>query len=110
MNTQELLKRQFDFWCALIGLIIIFPLFLILAVLIKINSPGPVFFRQERLGKDNKIFRIWKLRTMLVGSDKLNLSIQEISKKWNTPIRDWGIIIGQLTIYFDDRLKKIKSA
>lgn len=75
---SEILKRQFDFWCSLIGLVILSPFFLILAILIKIHSPGPVFFRQERLGKDGKIFKIWKFRSMPVGSDRLNIPVEKI--------------------------------
>jgi len=51
------------------GLIILAPLFLIVTILIKLNSKGPVFFRQERVGKDFKNFRIYKFRSMSSDSD-----------------------------------------
>lgn len=57
-------KRGFDFLFATIGLIVLFPLFVIIAFLIKLDSKGSVFFRQERVGKDGKIFTMWKFRTM----------------------------------------------
>ena len=57
-------KRGFDFLVAALGLILLSPLFLILSILIRIDFPGPAFFRQERLGKDGKIFKMWKFRTM----------------------------------------------
>ena len=57
-------KGLFDFLVASFGLILVSPLLLIIAVLIKLDSPGPVFFRQERLGKNGIIFKMWKLRTM----------------------------------------------
>lgn len=57
-------KRGFDFLVAALGLILLSPLLLIVSILIRIDFPGPVFFRQERLGKDGKIFKMWKFRTM----------------------------------------------
>ena len=55
------------------GIIVLSPLFLILAIWIKLDSPGPVFYRQTRVGRNNKDFRIFKYRTMRVGSDKGSL-------------------------------------
>ncbi len=51
------------------GLILLLPLFGIIAVAIKIDDRGPVFFRQERAGKDGRIFRIYKFRSMVVGAE-----------------------------------------
>jgi len=62
--NYSLFKRVFDFAIAFLGIILFSPLFLIIAILIKADSSGPVFFRQERVGKDGKIFKIWKFRTM----------------------------------------------
>ena len=64
------MKRLFDIVMSGLGLLILSPLFLILAVWIKLDSKGPVFFRQSRVGKGNKDFRIFKFRSMRVGSDK----------------------------------------
>lgn len=66
-----LVKRVFDFTVALIMLILISPILLILAVLIKIDSEGPVFYRQERVTTANKTFRIFKFRTMVQNADKI---------------------------------------
>jgi len=63
-------KRFFDFIISLIVFIIFSPLFLILAILIKKDSEGPVFYRQIRIGKDGKPFRIFKFRTMVNNADK----------------------------------------
>jgi len=63
-------KRVFDFIISLIVLIIFGPLFLILGILIKKDSEGPVFYRQVRIGKDGKPFRIFKFRTMVNNADK----------------------------------------
>lgn len=63
-------KRAFDIIVSLLMLIILSPLFLILAIAIKIDSPGPVFYRQERVTTYSKRFRIHKFRTMLNNADK----------------------------------------
>ncbi|MBU2951145.1 sugar transferase [Tamlana agarivorans] len=68
-----MIKRCFDFTFALIGLILLFPLFIIIIILIKFDSPGPVFFVQGRVGKNNKDFNIYKFRTMRVQSDSKGL-------------------------------------
>lgn len=67
------MKRLFDITASGIGLIVLSPLFLILAIWIKLDSKGPVFYRQVRVGKNNKDFRIFKFRSMRVGSDKGSL-------------------------------------
>ncbi len=64
------MKRLFDIVASGLGLVILSPLFLVVAIWIKLDSPGPVFFRQVRVGRYNKDFRIFKFRTMRVGSDK----------------------------------------
>ena len=63
------LKWICDFIASLIGLIILLPLFIIIAILIKIDSKGPVFFLQERLGKDGKTFKMYKFRTMVKNAE-----------------------------------------
>ncbi|MNX40969.1 UDP-glucose:undecaprenyl-phosphate glucose-1-phosphate transferase [compost metagenome] len=60
------MKRLFDIIASLLGLIALSPLFLMVAVAIKRDSPGPVFFRQVRVGKDGNTFRIHKFRSMTV--------------------------------------------
>ena len=63
-------KRVFDVVCSLILLVILSPVFLILAIAIKIDSPGPVFYRQERITQYGRRFRIHKFRTMVQNADK----------------------------------------
>ena len=67
------MKRIFDILLSGIGLLIISPLFLIVAIWIKLDSPGPIFYRQVRVGRYNKDFRIFKFRSMRIGSDKGSL-------------------------------------
>ncbi len=68
-----MIKRIFDIVVSFIGLIILLPFLLILAFAIIIDSPGGVFYRQVRVGKDEKPFRIFKFRSMRSGSDKKGL-------------------------------------
>ena len=67
------MKRLFDIVASGLGLIVLSPLFLILAIWIKLDSKGPVFYRQVRVGHKNKDFRIFKFRSMRVGADKGSL-------------------------------------
>lgn len=67
------MKRLFDIVASGLGLIVLSPLFLILAIWIKQDSKGPVFYRQVRVGYKNKDFRIFKFRSMRVGADKGSL-------------------------------------
>lgn len=64
------MKRFFDIVASLLGLIVLSPLLLVVAIWVKMDSEGPVFFRQVRVGRYNKDFRIFKFRSMRVGSDK----------------------------------------
>jgi len=62
-------KRFFDLLFTLSGLLILSPVFLFIAIWIKLDSPGPVFFRQERVGRNGKIFRIFKFRSMCLDAE-----------------------------------------
>lgn len=68
-----MLKRLFDMIASGCGLLVLSPLFLILAIWVKLDSPGPVFYRQIRVGRNNKDFNLFKFRSMRVGSDKKGL-------------------------------------
>lgn len=67
---SEYIKRIIDCFLSLIGIIVLSPLLIILSVWIKKTSPGPIFFRQERMGKDNQHFKIFKFRTMRIDTPK----------------------------------------
>ena len=82
-----MLKRIFDITLSLFGLIILLPFMLIIAILIKFDSKGTVFFKQIRITKGRKEFKIFKYRTMKVGSDKYS----------------------QITVGKDERITKIGS-
>ena len=70
-----MIKRDFDFIVAGMGLIVLAIFLAIIALLIKITSKGPVFFRQERVGLNGKIFRIHKFRTMVVDAESIGPKI-----------------------------------
>ena len=82
-----MLKRIFDITLSLFGLIILLPFMLIIAILIKFDSKGPIFFKQIRVTKGGREFKILKYRTMRVGSDKYS----------------------QITVGKDERITKIGS-
>lgn len=70
-----MLKRLFDFFGSGIGLIILLPIMLVIAVLIRLDSRGPIFFRQERVGQFGRLFKIHKFRTMVVDAEALGMQI-----------------------------------
>lgn len=67
------MKRLFDIVASGLGVLVLSPLFLILAIWIKLDSKGPVFYKQIRVGRNNKDFQLFKFRSMRVGSDKKGL-------------------------------------
>lgn len=74
-NFSLFWKRLFDFFVSTLMLIILSPVFIILAIAIKIDSRGPVFFRQERVTQYGKRFRIFKFRTMVNNADKMGSQV-----------------------------------
>lgn len=68
-----MIKRLLDIAASGLGLLLCSPIFLILAIWIKLDSTGPVFYRQVRVGRGNRDFRIYKFRSMRIGSDKGSL-------------------------------------
>lgn len=69
-NASLFLKRAFDFCASVVLLVLLLPVFLVLAIAIKLDSPGPVFYRQERVTQYGKRFMIHKFRTMVQNADK----------------------------------------
>src|SRR5215204_1126576 len=66
-----MMKRVFDVIMAAVGLLLLTPILLLVSLLIKLDSPGPVFFTQERMGRKFRPFRIYKLRTMVPDAPRL---------------------------------------
>ncbi len=69
-------KRCFDFLAAALFLLLTFPVYLVIAVLIRLDSPGPIFFRQTRIGLQNRPFRVWKFRTMVANAAELQKELE----------------------------------
>lgn len=67
---KNFFKRFIDLTLSVLALIVLSWLYLIIAILIKLTSPGPVLFKQDRIGKDGKVFKILKFRSMKVGAEK----------------------------------------
>ncbi|MBW6492532.1 MAG: sugar transferase [Lentimicrobium sp.] len=74
------LKRTFDILASIFGLIILSPVFIIIAILITLRMPGPVFFRQQRVGRDARLFRMIKFRTMQVDHGGNTISVKGESR------------------------------
>ena len=70
-SLYEVIKRLIDVICSFIGVVILSPLFIIIAIIIKITSKGPVFFSQKRVGKKGKEFDMYKFRSMVVNAEEL---------------------------------------
>jgi exopolysaccharide biosynthesis polyprenyl glycosylphosphotransferase len=85
-GSEGHVKRLIDFILSFIAIIILSPLFFILAILIKITSPGPVFFKHKRLGLNGKIIEIYKFRSMVINAqeilDKLLAENPELRKEY----------------------------
>ncbi|MFA1822243.1 sugar transferase [Virgibacillus oceani] len=84
MSTLNLfIKRMIDLLGSIIGTIILSPLLIIIALCIKLTSKGPVFFKQRRLGKNGKTFKIIKFRTMVVNAEKIGDGLTVKNEKDN---------------------------
>ena len=70
-SLYEVIKRLIDVVCSFMGVIVLSPLFIIIAIIIKTNSKGPVFFSQKRVGKNGKEFDMYKFRSMVVNAEEL---------------------------------------
>lgn len=112
-NINLFIKRLIDFFGSLIGVIIISPILIVLAVMIKLNSKGPLFFKQERLGQYGKIFKILKFRTMVVNAENIgdglfvktenDARITSIGKLLRATSLDelpqlWNVIVGDMSL------------
>jgi exopolysaccharide biosynthesis polyprenyl glycosylphosphotransferase len=69
-------KRIFDLVCSTVLLIVVSPLYISIAVLIKLDSPGPILFKQDRVGLHGQKFKIWKFRTMVTDAEKLQAALE----------------------------------
>tara|TARA_B100000513_G_scaffold3364_1_gene2023 strand:+ start:464 stop:1051 length:588 start_codon:yes stop_codon:yes gene_type:complete len=105
-----MIKRFFDFTFSLIGILILFPLMLLISLVIKLDSKGPIFFIQNRVGKDGKLFAMIKFRSMSVfQTRKSTVSVKgdiRITKvgafirkyKLDELPELWNVLLGQMSI------------
>ena len=70
-SFYEVIKRLIDIVCSFLGVLVLSPLFIIIAIIIKMTSKGPVFFSQKRVGKNGKEFDMYKFRSMVVNAEEL---------------------------------------
>lgn len=68
-----MIKRCFDIIFSIFGIILLFPILILITIIIKINTKGPILYKQNRVGKNNCDFHIFKFRTMRINADKLGL-------------------------------------
>ena len=73
-------KRSFDFLGAVVGLVFLAPLLAVLAALVKLDSPGPVLFKQTRVGRDGALFEMWKFRTMVFEADSMKAGLLSLNE------------------------------
>ena len=112
-NLHVCIKRIIDFVGSIVGGLIILPMFLLIALAIKLTSKGPVFFKQERLGKDGEIFSIMKFRTMVVNAEQMGTGlsihteqdsrITKVGKFLRATSLDelpqlWNVVIGEMSL------------
>src|SRR5690554_3080476 len=64
------IKRLLDIMISFLGLLITMPILILVAILIKLDSKGPIIFKQDRIGKNGKVFKMYKFRSMTVGAEK----------------------------------------
>lgn len=84
-------KRVFGFLIAFTLLVLLFPIMVIVGVLIKLDSKGPVFFKQERSGKDNKVFSMYKFRSMVADNDVMDFKVSDRTTRVGYVLRKTSI-------------------
>ena len=89
-NTQRSIKRILDIFIAIAGTIILLPLILFTAIIVKLSSKGPLFFLQERVGYNENPFLIWKFRSMNITAEETG---PQLSSEEDKRITAWGKIM-----------------
>ena len=80
-KIYDFIKRLFDIICSLTALIFLCPILLLVAVIIKIESPGPIIFKQERIGTDGKPFNMYKFRSMVANAEELKEDLMKDNQR-----------------------------
>jgi exopolysaccharide biosynthesis polyprenyl glycosylphosphotransferase len=79
-RSSQLVKRAFDLLGAMIGLVLVAPVLALVALLVKLSSPGPILFRQERIGRDGRPFRIYKFRSMVADAEARKDDLHDLNE------------------------------
>ena len=82
-DNQRMLKRLFDLAFSSVAITVCAPFMILIAILIKLDSPGPIFFRQKRVGENTQPFEMLKFRTMIHGAEKLCSSVEKVDEDGN---------------------------
>jgi exopolysaccharide biosynthesis polyprenyl glycosylphosphotransferase len=77
VNYRQRVKRVFDFILSFLSVVFLLPVFIVLAVLIKLDSPGPVFYRSRRYGRYGRMFDMYKFRSMVINADDLLTQLKD---------------------------------
>lgn len=80
-KVYEFLKRVLDIICSLTGLIVLMPILVVVAILIKIESNGSIFFSQDRVGKDGIAFKMYKFRSMIINAEELKEKLADKNER-----------------------------
>lgn len=75
--SYNVIKRFMDIVCSLLGIIILSPVFLVIAIIIKLDSKGPIIFSQERVGQNGRIFKMYKFRSMVSNAEELLTKLKD---------------------------------
>lgn len=108
---QQITKRAIDIVVSIIGMILLFPLYVYVALRVKMSSPGPIFYKQERVGMNGKPFKIVKFRSMYTNAEKLGpqLSSEDDDRctSWGKTMRKWrldeipqfwNVLVGEMSL------------
>ncbi len=94
-DWERVIKRTFDILMSLIGIMVLLPVYIVAAINVRLSSPGPIFFRQKRIGKNGRSFNILKFRSMYVDAEKDGPALSSDNDpritKWGKVMRKWRL-------------------
>lgn len=80
-KIYEFIKRAVDIVCSLIGLLVLMPILVVVAILVKIESQGPIIFSQDRVGKHGKVFKMYKFRSMVINAEQIKEQLADKNER-----------------------------
>lgn len=88
-RVDAMIRRLLDLAAATAGLVLLLPFFIVIAIAIKLHDGGPVFYRARRVGKDGRLFQLYKFRTMVVNADQQGPAVTASGDARVTPVGRW---------------------